>query len=100
MRVGEDEVGGVDLQRKEERILLDKLGQMQPGMPNLLVIHTRAELARAIDLGRLMQAVKTRADGRDPAFYAASRHTRPAAFYKRNDGRGGTCSCREIDPLL
>jgi len=33
MRVGEDEVGGVDLQRKEERILLDKLGQMQPGMP-------------------------------------------------------------------
>ena len=50
MRAGEDIVGGVDLQRKEERILLDKLGQVQPGMPNLLVIHTRADPARAIDL--------------------------------------------------
>ena len=85
IRVEESGVGGIDLPRKEERILrilLDKLGQMQPGMPNLLVIHTRAELARAIDLDRLMQAVKTRAEGRDPAFYAASRHTGPVAFYK------------------
>ena len=71
--------------RKEERILrilLDKLGQMQPGMPNLLVIHTREELVRAIDLGRLMQAVKTRVEGKDPAFYGASRYSGPAAFYK------------------
>lgn len=71
--------------RKEERILrilLDKLGQMQPGMPNLLVIHTREELVRALDLGRLMQAVKTRVEGKDPAFYGASRYSGPAAFYK------------------
>jgi hypothetical protein len=86
MRVEASGVGGIDLPRKEERllhILLDKLGQMQPGMPNLLVIHTREELARSIDLDRLMQEVKTRAEGRrDPAFYAASRYTGPAAFYK------------------
>jgi hypothetical protein len=85
IRAGRDEVSGVDLPRVEERllrILLDKLGQMQPGMANLLVIQTREELARSIDLGRLMQAVKTRAEGRDPAFYAASRRTGPAAFYK------------------
>jgi hypothetical protein len=75
----------IDLPRKEERILrvlLDKLGQMQPGMANLLVIHTREELARSIDLGRLMQEVKTRAEGKDPSFYTASRYTSPAAFYK------------------
>ena len=75
----------MDLARKEERIfriLLDKLGQMQPGMANLLVIHTREELVRIIDLGRLMQEIKTRAEGKDPAFYAASRYASPAAFYK------------------
>jgi hypothetical protein len=85
IRVEESEVPGIDLPRKEERILrilLYKLGQMQPGMANLLVIHTREELARSIDLGRLMQEVKTRAEGKDPSFYAASRYTSPAAFYK------------------
>ena len=78
-------VHGIDLPRKDERILrilLDKLGQMQPGMANLLVIHTREELARSIDLDRLMQAVKTKADRKEPALYAASRYTGPAAFYK------------------
>jgi hypothetical protein len=49
---------------------------------NLLVIHTREELARSIDLGGLMQEVKTRAEGKDTSFYAASRYTSPAAFYK------------------
>jgi hypothetical protein len=29
-----------------------------------------------------MKEVKTRAEGRDPSFYAASRYTSPAAFYK------------------
>jgi len=85
IRVEESGVDGIDLPRKGERILrilLYKLGQMQPGMANLLVIHTREELARSIDLGRLMQGIKTRVEGKDPAFYAASRYTGPAAFYK------------------
>ncbi len=71
--------------RKEERIvriLLYKLGQMQPGMGNLLVIHTSEELARSADLDRLMQEVKVRVEGRDPAFYAATGYSGPAAFYK------------------
>ena len=74
-----------DLPRKEERflrILLYKLGQMQPGKPNLLVIHTREELARSLDLGRLMQEIKTRVEGKDPSFYEISRYASPAAFYK------------------
>ena len=76
---------GIELPRKEERlvrILLDKLGQMQPGLANLLVVHAQEELARSIDLGRLMQEVKIKADGKDPSFYAASHYASPSAFYK------------------
>ena len=85
IRVEESGDDGIDLPRKEERflrILLYKLGQMQPGMPNLLVIHTRKELARSMDLGKLMQEIKTRVEGRDPSFYEISRYANPAAFYK------------------
>jgi hypothetical protein len=85
IRVKESEVDQIDLIHKEERIfriLLDKLGQMLPGMANLLVIHTRKELVRSIDLARLMQEIKTRAEGKDTAFYTASRYTSPAAFYR------------------
>jgi hypothetical protein len=71
------------LQERTLRILLDKLGQMQPGMPNLLVIHHQDEQARSIDLDKLMRDLRTRADGKDPSFYAASRrYDGPAAFYK------------------
>lgn len=80
------EPGGVnDTPRPEERllrILLNKLGQMQPGMANLLVIQTPPALARSIELDRLMQSVKARAEAKDPAFYTASRYANPAAFYK------------------
>jgi hypothetical protein len=82
---GIDLANTIDLVRKEERILrilLDKMGQMQPGMANLLVIHTRGDVARSIDLDRLMNEVKARVEGKDPSFYAASRYTSPAAFYK------------------
>ncbi len=97
LRVEESLVNGSDLERETERvsesermrkeqriirILLDKLGQMQPGMANLLVIHTQEALARSIDLGGLMQGVKTRVEGKDPAFYAAVHYTGPADFYK------------------
>jgi hypothetical protein len=84
-RVEESGMDGIDLARKEERILrilLGKLGQMQPGMANLLVIQTREELAHSIDLSRLMQGLKTRVEGKDPFFYAASGYPSPAAFYK------------------
>lgn len=85
IRVDGNGVEEIDLSRKEERflrIMLDKLGQMQPSMANLLVIHTQEELAQAIDVGRLMQEIKTRVEGKDPGFYATIRYTSPAAFYK------------------
>lgn len=85
LRVEGNGENGIDLPRKEERILrilLYKLGQMQPGMANLLVIHTRQELAQLIALERLMQNVKTRVEKKDPVFYKMSRYLNPAAFYK------------------
>jgi hypothetical protein len=85
LRMEQGGENGIDLPRREERILrilLYKLGQMQPGMPNVLVIHTRQELAGLLDLDRLMQDVKTRVEKKDPAFYEISRYLNPAAFYK------------------
>ncbi|HEX5836376.1 MAG TPA: hypothetical protein VFY26_01005 [Anaerolineales bacterium] len=64
------------------RLLLYKLGQMQPGMPNLLVIHTETELVRSLNLDSLMQDIKLRVEKKDPAFYELSRYASPAAFYK------------------
>jgi len=73
------------LRRKEERILrilLGKLGQMQSGKPNLLAIHVQDDLARAIDLDGLMQALKGVVDAKDSAFYPTGGYSNPAAFYK------------------
>jgi hypothetical protein len=64
------------------RILLSKLGQMQAGMPNVLVIHTRRQIVQAIDMERFMQEIKTRVEGKEPSFYELSRYANPTAFYK------------------
>jgi len=85
LRVEENEVAELNLPRKSERfmrILLSKLGQMQAGKANLLVIHTRNELAQAIQLDGLMQEIKTRAEKKEPSFYQMSGYVNPAAFYK------------------
>jgi hypothetical protein len=65
-----------------QRLLLYKLGQMQPGIPNLLVVHTGTELARSLSLDNLMQTIKLKVEKKDPVFYELSRYTSPAAFYK------------------
>jgi hypothetical protein len=82
-RIRAEETGNSS--RNEERflrLLLYKLGQMQPGKSNLLVIHARQELARDLDLPKLLQDIKVRAEGKEPSFYTISRYLNPAAFYK------------------
>lgn len=64
------------------RLLLYKLGQMQPGMPNLLVVHTGNEPVRSLSLESLMQTIKLKVEKKDPVFYELSRFASPAAFYK------------------
>ncbi len=83
LRAGEMEFA--DATRNEERVLrivLEKLGQMQTNMPNLLVIHAHEKVAREIDLARLMLRIKNKADKGDEAFYSHSRYSKPAEFYK------------------
>lgn len=74
-----------DTRRNEERVLrivLEKLGQMQINKPNLLVINVNEKVAKEIDLGKLMQGIKDKADRGDETFYAHSRYSKPAEFYK------------------
>lgn len=85
IRVEENSGAPVDVAQKEDRVfwvMLNKLGQMQPGKPNLLAIQVRADLVQAIDLARMMTAVKAKAEAKDPVFYAVTRYPSPAAFYK------------------
>lgn len=81
-RMRAEESAGPRNEERFLRLLLYKLGQMQPGMPNLLVIHVRNELARSLDLNKFMQEIKTKVEKKDPAFYEVSRYANPAAFYK------------------
>jgi hypothetical protein len=64
------------------RVLLNKLGQMQAGMPNLLAVHVPPSLAGSIDIDHLMLQVKQRADRKDPTLFAAGRYRGPADFYR------------------
>lgn len=85
LRMEDEGIDGIDLARKAgrlQRMLLYKLGQMQPGMANLLLIQTSPLLVHSIDLDRLMQAVKMKAEGRDESFYASSPYQGPSAFFK------------------
>jgi hypothetical protein len=83
MRAAEMEFA--DTKRNEERVLrivLEKLGQMQINMANLLVIHVDEKVAKEIKLGKLMQRIKDKADRGDETFYSHSRYSKPAEFYK------------------
>ncbi len=85
LRVMESEAAETGLQRKEERvvgILLDKLAQMQAGMPNLLLIYTRSDVARSIDLAALLHVLQIRIERKDPVVYSLGRYSSPAAFYR------------------
>lgn len=85
IRVEESMPGAAALERKQERVvsvLLDKLGQMQPAMPNLLLIQTREELAESFDLGALMQKIKIRAESKGSTLFAASRYSNSANFFR------------------
>lgn len=84
-RMGAKEGEFADTARNEERVLrivLDKLGQMQMNMPNLLVIHVQERVAGALDLELLMQALRKKADRTDSSLYSHSRYSKPADFYK------------------
>jgi hypothetical protein len=84
-RMRAEEMEFADTRRNEERVLrivLEKLGQMQTNMPNLLVIHVHEKVAKEIELGKLMQGIKNKADRGGESFYAHGRYSKAAEFYK------------------
>jgi hypothetical protein len=94
LRVEESGIAESELAQKKERllrILLYKLGQLQPGMPNLLAIHTRAELAQSIDLAQLMREFKMRVEDKNSSFYQSGQYAGPADFFKDFLRLSGIC---------
>jgi hypothetical protein len=84
-RMHANELEFADTRRNEERVLrivLEKLGQMQTNIPNLLMIHVHEKVAKEIELGKLMQGIKNKADRGGESFYAHSRYSKAAEFYK------------------
>lgn len=84
-RMHAHELEFADTRRNEERVLrivLEKLGQMQTNMPNLLVIHVHEKVAKGIELGKLMQEIRNKADRGEESFYAHSRYSKSSDFYK------------------
>lgn len=61
----------------------DKLGQMQPGMANVLIIVANDDFIRALDLNQAMAQLKERAERKDPALLNRHRFASASAFFKR-----------------
>lgn len=60
----------------------DKLGQMRPGMINVLVVVTDGDFIRALDLYQAMARLKERAERQDPNLFSRHRFASTAAFFK------------------
>jgi hypothetical protein len=51
-------------------VVLGKLRQLPPSVPNLLVIAVDGETAESVDVGTAARALRERADARDDAYFA------------------------------
>jgi hypothetical protein len=60
----------------------DKLGQMRPGMSNLLLIVTDSDFFAALDLEQAMTELKDRVEQKDAGLYGRYRYEKPADFFK------------------
>lgn len=60
----------------------DKLGQMQPGMVNVLLIVTDSDFARLLDLNQAMSQLKERAERKDDSLFGRYGFVKTADFFK------------------
>ena len=60
----------------------DKLGQMRPGMINILVIVTGSDFIRLLDLNQAMAQLKERAEHKEAGLFARYRFANTADFFK------------------
>lgn len=63
--------------------LLAKLRQLPPSLPNVLLLALDAARADAIDVDAAVRMLRTRADGKDEAFFASHGLGNSRGFYER-----------------
>jgi hypothetical protein len=63
-------------------LILDKFGQMQPGMINILIIYNDDPTGRLPDLGDALQRLKLQAEHKDPALFNRARFQDSSDFFK------------------
>jgi hypothetical protein len=59
----------------------DKLGQMRPGMINVLVVVSGGDFVRLLDIGRAMATLKQRAERKDAGLFGRYGFVKPADFF-------------------
>lgn len=79
-------------------VLLGKLRQLPPGVPNLLLVAAEGEVADSLDIGAEVRALRARADRKDEAFFAFRGVDGTRAFYERFLRLGGVIVWCEAAP--
>jgi hypothetical protein len=69
--------------------LLTKLRQLPPSAPNAVLISIEGDTAAALDIEAIVRALRSRADMKDEAFFAARRLDGSRGFYERFLRLGG-----------
>ena len=70
-------------------VILAKLRQLPPSVPNLLLIAAAGEDANALDVAAAVRVVRSRAEARDEAFFARRGFDGTRGFFDRFLRLGG-----------
>ncbi len=70
-------------------VVLGKLRQFRPSVPNLLVVAVEGETADVVDVGAAIRALRARADAKDEAYFAFRGVDGTKAFWERFLRLGG-----------
>ena len=60
----------------------DKLGQMRPGMINVLIVVTDGDIARVLDINQAMARLKERAERKEASLFGRYGFVNTAGFFK------------------
>ena len=60
----------------------DKLGQMRPGMINVLIVVTDGDIARVLDINQAMARLKERAERKEAGLFGRYGFVNTAGFFK------------------
>ena len=93
--------GGFDSQQAALRLMdtvCDKLGQMRPGMSNVLVVMTDSDFFAALEMEQTMTQLKERVEKKEPGLYGRYGFEKPADFFKNYLHLSGMLVCTITEP--